>query len=197
MQESRLSALLLTLAALVPNSARADPAAAPDREPAAASTAPAETLPDRLLKCVLGRATNLDPHRVQSRQEVRQVGQYRFGLLLPGIGKRDGPPPDATEPAEPVDPRTRIVLDPQQLTAGVPDRFDRVVDYWPDRVELTTMIAGPLVNVIIVSDIDVQHGTAYLSMTRATDVATLDLQHYYSGLCRVDARPATARPKFD
>lgn len=150
--------------------------------PAAKSDA---ILPDRLLECVLAHPTNLDAHLDQKQSDVIYEGHHAFALLLPAIPKRTAPPPDATEPAEPVDPRTRIVFDPDHLTADVPHHFDRVVDYWPERVELTTTIRDPLSHLIIVSDINEAKGTARLFMVHATDVATMDLKHVFEGPCRI------------
>jgi len=157
----------------------------------AAPSSPAP-LPDRLLSCILGRATNLETHREQKRSEVIYEGRHKFALYLPAGPARTTPPPDPIEPAEPVDSRTRIVADPDGLTNGIPRRFDRVVDMWPERVEMTTTIAEPLVNLIIVSDISADGQWANLFMTKATDVATLDLKNVYSGTCHVGPKPANA-----
>ncbi|MDT0508388.1 hypothetical protein [Novosphingobium sp. MMS21-SN21R] len=143
------------------------------------------TIPARLLTCVLGRATNLDPHRDQKRSEVIYEGSHKFALYLPETQRRTTAPPDPTEPPEPVDPRTKIVVDPDGLTKQVPSRFDRVIDLWPERVEMVTTIAEPVVNLIIVSDISADGKQANLFMTKATDVATLDLKNVYSGSCNV------------
>lgn len=145
----------------------------------------AAMLPDRLLRCVLGRATNLDPKKDQTLADIVYEGKHEFTLFLPSIPVRQGPPPDAIDPAEPVDPRTRIVADPDGLTSSFPRRFDRVVDYWPDRVEMTTTIDNPLVNLIIINPIDAANGSARLFMTQATDVATFDLSKVYQGSCTV------------
>lgn len=142
-------------------------------------------LPDRQLVCTLGRMTNLDPTRQQTNADIVYEGSHRFVLFLPRIAKRTGPPPDATDPPEPVDPRTKILADPDGLASGFPNRFDRVVDLWPERVEMTTAIADPLVNLIVVSEIDQAAGTATLFMTRATDVATFDMSKLYRGTCSV------------
>ncbi len=147
--------------------------------------AQADVIPGRLLTCVLGRATNLDPHREQKRSEVIYEGSHKFSLFLPQTPRRTLPPPDPTEPPEPVDARTRIVADPDGLTINVPARFDRVIDMWPERVEMTTTVVEPMVNLIIVSDISADGTRASLFMTKATDVATLDLKNVYSGDCRV------------
>jgi hypothetical protein len=144
-------------------------------------------LPDRLLTCTLGRITNPDPSREQADDEIIYEGKHPFTLLLPAGPARTAPPPDATDDPEPVDPRTRIVADPDGLAKGFPNRFDRVVDLWPQRVEMTTTIDTPLVNLIVINPIDAQAGTAMLFMTQATDVATLDMQHLYRGPCTVSA----------
>lgn len=144
-------------------------------------------LPDRLLSCVLARMTNFDPAKRQSAAEITYEGQHRFELLLAKARVRTGPPPEITEPAEPVDPRTRVVADPDGLTRGFPNRFDRVVDLWPERVEMTTTIDTPLVNMIIVHPIDPVAGTATVFMTRAKDLGAYDTAHIYTGRCKVAA----------
>jgi len=152
---------------------------------AADGAKPLSRLPDRLLDCTLGRAINLDPKRLQNNGEVHYEGAHHFQLFLPGIPARTTPPPDATEPPEPVDPRTRIVSDPDKLSTATGTGFDRVVDYWPDRVELVATIDDPLVSLIIVHPIDPARGTANLFLTRAKDLATFDLDHVYQGNCTV------------
>lgn len=157
-----------------------------------ATTTPAAPvmLPDRLLECDLGHALNLDATRDQKRSDVQYEGHHLFSLFLPRIPTRTAPPPDPIDPPEPVDPRTRIIADPDKLTDGVPNRFDRVVDYWPGRVEMATTLPSGLFHLIIVSDIDLARGTATLFMTHAADVASLDLKHVYSGQCQIRYRPA-------
>lgn len=160
-------------------------AAAPAPAPKPMASAAATLLPNRLLRCVLGRMTNLDPTRNQTDAEIVYEGKHPFELLLPAIAARTAPPPDAIDAPEPVDARTRIVADPDKLTDKFPNRFDRVVDYWPKRVEMTTTINDPLVNLIVINPIDAQAGTAMLFMTQATDVATYDMEHLYRGKCAV------------
>jgi hypothetical protein len=142
-------------------------------------------LPERLLRCSLGRVTNFDPAARQTYADLRFEGSHRFELALPAVPVRTGPPPEAPLPPEPVDPHTRILADPDNLTRGAPPRFDRVVDYWPDRVELTTVISDPLNNLIIITPIDPARGTARLMMTHATDISSLDFAHLYQGDCTV------------
>lgn len=152
----------------------------------ATAAAPAsETVPARTLSCTLGRMTNFDPHRQQRNDEIVYEGKHPFTLLIAAAPKRTAPPPDATEVPEPVDPRTKIVADPDGLTAKYPKRFDRIVDLWPDRVELSTNIDTPTVNVILISDIDPPAKTARIFMAEAQDVATYDLEHLYGGVCRI------------
>jgi len=181
--KSVLAGSLLTVLAL-PGAATANPVATTPEAKTVAPTTPV-MLPDRLLDCDLGLALNLDPNRDQKRSDVHYEGHHPFRLFLPGIPVRTAPPPDPIDPAEPVDPRTRIVADPDKLTDGVPNRFDRVVDYWPGRVEMATTLPNNLFYLIIVSDIDLARGTATLFMTHAADVAALDLKHVYSGQCRI------------
>ncbi len=160
--------------------------------PAGGNAAPVKMLPARTLTCVLGRATNIDPSRNQTTADIAYEGLHPITLFLPSIPVRTGPPPEAVDPAEPVDPRTRIIADPDGLTKNFPRRFDRVVDYWPDRVEMTTTIQDPVVNMIIINPIDTASGTAQMFMTQATDVATFDMKHIYQGNCSVTLG-ATAR----
>jgi hypothetical protein len=142
-------------------------------------------LPSRLLTCVLGRATNIDTKKDQVLSDIVYEGRHEFSVMLPSIPVRTAPPPEAVDTPEPVDPRTRIMLDKSGLTKAFPNRFDRVVDMWPERVEMTTTINDPLVNLIIISNIDNSLGTAWLFMTQATDVATFDMKHIYQGPCKV------------
>ena len=156
--------------------------------PAAPNLAASALHPDRTLFCTLGRATNIDPSKVQTTADIKYEGRHSFVLHLPAIPVHQGPAPDPTDAAEPVDPRTRIVSDPANLAAGVPRRFDRVVDLWPKRVEMVTSIEPSLVHLIIVSSIDPVRHTASLYMTRAKDAATMDLNNVYQGDCRVEIR---------
>lgn len=151
-----------------------------------AGGAPApKTIPERRLDCVLSRMTNFDPTAQQSAADITYEGNYPFSLRLPQTAERTTPPPEITAPPEPVDPRTRILADPAGLTKDFSKRFNRVVDLWPDRVELTSVIDNPLVNLIIVHPIDESARTATLFMARAADLNAYDLDHIYNGTCRV------------
>lgn len=146
---------------------------------------PTPSLPDRMLNCTLGRALNLDPMKNQTTDDIIYEGRHSLSVFLPGMPVRQSPPPDPSDPPEPVDPATRIVADPAGLTRGVPAGFDRVVDLWPKRVEMMKIIKAPLVNLIIISEIDETAGTANLFMTQATDAATMDFKAVYHGQCTV------------
>jgi hypothetical protein len=152
-----------------------------------ASAAPApKIIPERLLQCTLKRMTNFDPSANQSAADITYEGRYPFALRLPERPVRTAPPPDITEAPEPVDPRTRVVADPAGLTKDFPNQFNRVVDLWPERVEMTSVIDQPLVNMIIINPIDPAKGTATLFMTRAKDLNAYDSEHMYTGDCRIE-----------
>lgn len=178
-------ALALACAAAPP--AAAQPIAAPIK-PSVQEPAAAKLLPPRMLRCTLGRMTNIDTRRVQRADEIVYEGAHRFDLFLPPIPVRAGPPPDPIEPAEPVDKRTRLVADPDGLAKGVPARFDRVVDEWPKRTELLTFIEGVRSSIIIITDFDAATNTATLFTTRANgDITSYDFDRIYQGQCAVAA----------
>lgn len=143
-------------------------------------------LPLRVLHCHLGHATNLDATREQSPAEIRYDSYHDLTLDLPAIAARSTPPPDATEPAEPVDPATRIAADLDHLTGDTTGPFNRVIDLWPDRVEMTMPMAGGISKLLILSNYDPQQSTAHLFMTDAADLATFDLKRTFIGDCKVD-----------
>lgn len=142
-------------------------------------------LPARLLTCSIGHVTNFDPHQDQTAAELRFDGFHRFSLFLPAIPVLKGAPRDASEEALPVDPRTRIVSDPDNISGQPSHSFGRIIDLWPDRVELSATIAGPLLDTIVINPIDVAHGTANLFMMRATELTHFDGGHIYQGTCRI------------
>ena len=162
---------------------------------AASAQAPADSsaaapvpamIPARLLDCALGRIANFDPSRSQPISEYVYDGHHAFRLFLPAIPVRTTPPPEAMSPAEPVDPKTKILADPDGLareTTGRP--FDRVVDTWPQRVEMTTPISDIASNLIIIDQVDAAQSRATLFMTKANDAVTFDLKHLYLGTCKV------------
>lgn len=157
--------------------------------PSADGATGAAMLPARLLRCRLGRITNFTPSREQDPSEFVYDGEHAFALFLPSIAVRTKEPPRSTLPPEPVDPRTRIVADPDGISAGAAVKpFERVVDYWPDRVEMTTALEGGVVNLIILQKSQRKPGVVDMFMTRATDAVTWDQQHLYSGQCRIESQ---------
>jgi hypothetical protein len=153
-------------------------------------------LPGRLLACSVGHVTNFDPSREQTAAELRFDGFHPFSLFLPAIRVLKGAPPDASEAAPPVDPRTRILSDPDHISGQPNPSFGRIVDLWPDRVELSATIAGPLLNTIVITPIDPVHGTANLFMMRATELTHFDATHIYQGICHVTVeQTASTAPK--
>ncbi len=149
-------------------------------------TAPAAG--NRRLDCIMGRAVDLDPHRMQDASEVRYEGAFPFALFLPARPARYTPTPSPTDDPEPVDPATRILDDPAKLAADMQVPFRRVVDLWPERVEMIAEIPGTsLLRLFVISEIDSRQGTAQLFMTRAADAASLDLENVYQGACRVSS----------
>lgn len=145
--------------------------------------------PARTLACTLGRATNLDPRKDQSMAEIRYEGSYKFTLFLPAAPIQKQPPMGEDMPIEPVDPATRVIDDPASLRRGVPEGFSRVVDLWPERVELVQPIQPPLVHFIVINQIDADGGTANLFMTTASDIAAMNLQTVYQGPCTIAYGP--------
>lgn len=173
-----LSAIAWALAAGAPG--RAEQRAA---ESAAASASGA-MLPPRLLDCRLGRITNFDPSREQKPSEYIYEGEHAVRLFLPAIPVRTAEPPRSTEAPDPVDPQTRIVADPDGIAAGaIGHGFDRVVDYWPERVEMTTPVGEGQVNLIVLQKSAEQPGMTDIFMTKARDAVTFDQAHLYSGRC--------------
>jgi len=158
--------------------------------PAAGSTQTRdEMLPARTLRCTLGHALNIDVSKFQTTQEIKYEGAHSFALFLPAVPKL-AVAPDPTDAAEPVNPATRIIDDPDGLAHDMVPSFTRVVDLWPQRVEMIGAIAGePSVRLIIISEIDLAKGTANLFTSPARDAASLDLKKIYQGSCKVEVGP--------
>lgn len=142
-------------------------------------------LPDRLLTCSIGHVINFDASKDQTAADLRFDGFHTFSLFLPAHPALVGRPPDASEPAPPVNPRTRIVSDPDHISGQPDNRFGRIVDLWPDRIELSAQINGALLNTIVINPIDPAGGTANLFMMRATELTHFDPEHIYQGNCRI------------
>jgi len=106
---------------------------------------------------------------------------------------RTSPPPDATDPAEPVNPKTGIVSDPDGIAANLAGPVNRVVDLWPERVELVLPMTTHQAKLLIINGIEPASGKAQLFMTDAKDLATFDMNRIYSGACNVTINPAPVR----
>lgn len=158
----------------------------------ASSSAPA-MLPDRLLTCTLGHATNVDATRDQRDDEIVYDSYHQFSVFLPAIPVRTSPPPDATEPAEPVKKGTGIVSDPDGIATNLAGPVSRVVDLWPDRVELIMPMKTRQSKLLIINGINMAAGKARLFMTDAKDLATFDMERIYSGDCNVSIKPVSKR----
>jgi hypothetical protein len=150
------------------------------------SQAEVTMLPARTLNCTLGRALNLDSSKRQTLADIRYEGAHSFKLFLPSIPVRQGPAPDPSADPEPIDPATKILDDPAGLAKDMNGTFDRVVDMWPERVEIARAIDPPLTRLIIISDIDTVEGTANLFMAPAADAGSIDLKKVYQGRCAVE-----------
>lgn len=158
----------------------------PARAKSARSTPPAAMLPDRLLRCTLSRITNFDPSKEQLPTQLAYEGRHVVTLFLPAIPVRTSEPPRSTLPPEPVDRRTRIVADPDRIAAGAAKlRFDRVVDYWPEKVEMTTPVGGGEVHLIMLQPTENAPGSTDIFMTKARDAVTYDKDRMYAGRCDV------------
>ena len=154
-----------------------------------AQAAPAPLLPERVLTCRMGHVTNFDAHREQTAAELTYDGFHAFALRLGVTPLRAGPPPDATEAPTPIAPRTRILADPDRIAPQVSPRFERVVDQWPQRVELSAPIAGRVKNALVITGYDPARGTANLFMMRAAELTQFDPHQMYQGTCTVALTP--------
>lgn len=161
--------------------------------PAAAGPHPApvaDMLPERTLHCTVGRATNLDARQWQTVDQIRHEGAFPLSVRLPAAPRHVGPPPEPTADPEPVNPDTRVIEDPSGITADLAYPLYRVIDLWPERVEMVGRADGQdTMRLIIVSEIDPKSGTANVFTTRAKDAASLDLQQVYQGPCRIETKP--------
>lgn len=162
--------------------------------PALAAEAPAK-LPGRLITCSLGHATNFNVAEQQTLDDITYDSFHHLSLYLPPISARTTPPPDAIEKADAVDPRTRVVEDPDGITAETSGEFDRVVDLWPERVELAKTTATGLYKTILVSDYDPAKSTARMFLGTASEITTYDLKRIYMGECKVTLNPPMKRKR--
>lgn len=154
----------------------------------------AAMIPARLLDCGLGRITNFDPAKDQQPADYRFEGHHIFRLFLPPTAIRAVSPSSALKQPEPVDPRTRILADPSNLSNGTAARpFFRVVDVWPDRVEMATPITATASTLIVIDGFDPVRNTVNLFTTAAADGMTFDRQRLFAGTCKVTLGVAAER----
>ena len=76
-------------------------------------------------------------------------------------------------------------MDPGNIAPSKNGTFDRVIDYWPERTELSAVISGDLLNVIVINNYDPVTQTANFFMTRATELTHFQPNHIYQGSCQV------------
>ena len=165
--------------------------------PLCAQVAPAKKaarIPDRMLTCAIRHITNFDPGKQQTAAELAYDAVHPFSLFLPSIAVRTKGPPEPFEKPERVNRRTRILLDPGGIAPQPGRRFERVIDYWPDRTELSSTISGALLNAIVITNYDPASGTANLFMTRASELTHFEPSHIYQGQCQVRIGAAAKKP---
>ncbi len=151
-------------------------------------------IPDRLLTCSIRHITNFDPAKQQTASELNYDSVHNLTIFLPSIAVRTKGPPEPFEEPEPVDPRTRILADPDHIAPQQGGKFERIVDYWPERTELSAKISGELLNAIVINGYDAANQTANFFMTRATELTHFEANHIYQGQCRVRIGVAATRP---
>ncbi len=153
-------------------------------------------IPDRLLICAIRHVTNYDPAEMQTAADLKYDAVHRLTLFLPNSPVRTKGPPETYEKPEPVNPRTRIIEDPDHIAPLRRGRFERVIDYWPERAELSATISGDLINAIVINGFDPATNTVNLFMTRATELTHFQPEHIYQGQCQVRiGAAANKRPK--
>ncbi len=155
---------------------------------------PKAMLPDRTLTCRMGHATDVVIEKRQTMEEMTFDSWHQFVLHLPSIPVRTTPPPEAYLPPEKIAPGTRIVADPDGIAADVP-KFYRVLDIWPQRVEILTWLSPTLLHLMIVDPIDPEKNTARLFMTYSNREMSYDPTRIYIGDCTVttDGKIASAK----
>lgn len=165
--------------------------------PMAMAAAPPAQLPGRALACTMHRVANFDPSRTQTPEELVLEGESALDLYIGPGPVRTNLPPEPFEPPEPTPPGTRVVRDTGKLLDGVPGPFTRVVDRWPERVEIANDLPDNHFNLIIVAPIDPVAGTATLLVTYVDITMTYDGRRVWLGDCTVRAPappPADAPP---
>lgn len=140
------------------------------------------------------RVTNADLSRIQPAEELLyESSGTRLVLHLGAAAVHNGPPPETFETPEAIAPTTRVTADDGKILAGVPEPFTRVVDRWPDRVETATEIDDKVINIMVLSPIDVAGNRASLFMTFSNYQFGYDPKRIYIGECSIAIGAAPAR----
>lgn len=154
----------------------------------------AALIPDRLLTCSVRHITNFDPQKEQTASELNYDTVHALTLFLAKIPVRTKAPPEAYEKPEPVNRRTRITADPDHIAPQKDGRFERVIDLWPERTEMSAPLGGQILNAIVISNYDAANGTANFTMTRSSELTHFDPDHIYQGQCNVRIGAAATKP---
>ncbi len=154
---------------------------------AVAATTLATAAPDRLIRCTLGRVTNLE---ARTSAELGITGSHTLTVFQPAAaaGGADLPNPGAEGAA-----RLRL-HDPDHILPV--QRLDDLADAWPERVEMTARLPGGRSAFISLGGIDPALGAATGSAGIMIGGTSVDRDHFYQGDCRVEVGPGLAA-KFD
>lgn len=152
-------------------------------------------LPDRMLRCTVGRAIDFQPNSDQKWSEIKREGSSQFHLFLPSAPAKvrlDDVTADADDPSiVNVHPRTGIVADPEGLaprplaSGSAASVFTRVADYWPERVELSYEVSPSEFFIVLVSDISTTARTSQIFMAVSNSELVYDPKRIYLGSCRL------------
>lgn len=150
---------------------------------------PAPILPGRQLSCTMHRVTNFVQDRDQSRADLALEGESALDLYIGPGPVRTGLPPEPDQPPEPTPPGTRVLRDTGGLLTGVPPTFSRVVDRWPQRVEIATDLPDDQFSLMILAPIDPVAGTATMLVTYVNMTLSYDPKRVWFGDCTIRQSP--------
>lgn len=153
------------------------------------AAAPPPTLPGRQLSCTMHRVTNFVQDRDQTRADLALEGEAALDLYIGPGPVRTGLPPEPDQPPEPTPPGTRVLRDTGGLLAGVPPTFSRVVDRWPQRVEIATDLPDDQFSLMILAPIDPVAGTATMLVTYVNMTLSYDPKRVWFGDCTIRQLP--------
>jgi len=154
---------------------------------AVAATTLATAAPDRLIRCTLGRVTNLE---ARTPAELGITGRHTLTVLQPAAatGGADLPNPGAAGAAQ------LRVYDPDRILPI--EHLDDLADAWPKRVEMTARLSAGRSAFVSLGGIDPAVGAATGSAGIMIGGTSVDRDHFYQGDCRVEIGPGLAA-KFD